>query len=141
MLGDDRRLDTMPDEQPQKLERNVGDDLEMHRTMVAHAKPVDGVDVRAAPQHVQLIILVDAVDDALETRVMARGHANEYVANQGERGRFWPRFSGKIKSLGRNNLCRRLVLIVSHRGLPLRIHWAVAFVRKGGHRSVACRRL
>ena len=44
--------------------RDIRDDLHMDRPVIAHAEAVDGVDVGAAPEHIQLIVLVDPIDDA-----------------------------------------------------------------------------
>ena len=49
-----RRLDAVPRRLPQQLERDVGDDLDVHPRVVVDLHPDDGVHVRDVPPRLQL---------------------------------------------------------------------------------------
>ena len=51
-LDNDRGLYVASRQQPGQLQADICNDMDVNRPMVAHAQPIDGVDVGAAPESV-----------------------------------------------------------------------------------------
>jgi hypothetical protein len=66
-----RGLDAVLGQLAQELERDVGDDLDVHPRVVVDLHPHDRVDVRDVPPALQLLVLVDALEQLAELPVAA----------------------------------------------------------------------
>jgi hypothetical protein len=71
VVGGDTGLDVMLDKSPEKSERDVSDNLEMNRAMIAHAQPLNGIDIHHLPQGIKFIVSVDTIYDLLESWIVA----------------------------------------------------------------------
>jgi hypothetical protein len=65
VIDDNTRLNTLIHEQPEQLQSDIRDDLDMDRSVIAHAQPLDSVDVGNLPEGVELVISIHPVDELL----------------------------------------------------------------------------
>ena len=70
VVGDHRRLDVRPRQQPQQPQRDVEDDLHVDPGVVRHPQPL-GVDLRHVPPGAHLLVVVDRLEEALQAPVAA----------------------------------------------------------------------
>jgi hypothetical protein len=66
----DAGLDAMLDKQPEKLERNVSDDLKMDGAMVAHSQSLDSIDIHHLPEGIKFIVSIDTVYNLLKPGIV-----------------------------------------------------------------------
>jgi hypothetical protein len=66
----DTGLNAMLDKQPEKLERNVSDNLKMDRAMVAHTQPLDSIDIHHLPEAIEFIVSINPIYDLLEPGIV-----------------------------------------------------------------------
>jgi hypothetical protein len=66
----DAGLYAMLDKQPEKLERNVSDNLKMDGAMVAHPQPLDSIDVHHLPEGIEFIVSIDTVYNLLKPGIV-----------------------------------------------------------------------
>jgi hypothetical protein len=66
----DAGLDAMLDKQPEKLERNVSDDLKMDGAMVAHPQPLDSIDIHHLPEGIKFIVSIYTVYNLLKPGIV-----------------------------------------------------------------------
>ncbi len=67
----DRRLDAVLRQLAEELQRDVGDDLDVHPGVVVDLHPGDGVHVRDVPPRVQLLVAIDALEQRAQLPVPA----------------------------------------------------------------------
>src|SRR5262249_50066824 len=65
--------------QPEKLERDVRDDLDVDPRVVVDLQAEDGVDVADVPPALELVVAVDALENLPELAVAALGDADPHL--------------------------------------------------------------
>ncbi len=78
VVGHHRRLDTVLRELPEKLERDVRDDLDVHPRVVVDLEARDRVHIRDVPPGLHLVVAVDAADHPAERLVPPDGHVDPH---------------------------------------------------------------
>jgi hypothetical protein len=132
VVGHHRRLDPVLGELPEKLERDVRDDLDVHPGVVVDLHAGDRVHVRDVPPSLQLLVLVHALDHRAQGPVRPHGHPDAHLGD-GLR-RCEPNLT---LGLGRHGLVDSLLgLRVEHRpGSLRRLARALAGRAPGGEES------
>ncbi len=82
VVADERRLDAVLDELAEELERDVGDDLDVHPGVVVDLEADDGVHVRDVPPRLQLLVRLDLLEQQAELPVPARGNADVHARDR-----------------------------------------------------------
>jgi hypothetical protein len=70
VMGHGARLDMMLIKQSQKSERDVCDNLEVDRAVVAHPEPLNRIDIHHLPEGIEFIVSIDPIDDLLEPGIV-----------------------------------------------------------------------
>jgi hypothetical protein len=60
----------MINKQSQNFKRDVGDNLEVDRAMVAHPQPLNSIDIHHLPEGIEFIVTIDSIDNLLEPGIV-----------------------------------------------------------------------
>jgi hypothetical protein len=82
VVADERGLDAVLRQLAQELERDVGDDLDVHPRVVVDLEARDGVDVRDVPPRLDLRVVAHPLEELPELPVPARRHSQVHRRNR-----------------------------------------------------------
>jgi hypothetical protein len=70
-MGHDAGLDIMLNKQPQKVECDVGNNLEVDRAVVAHPHPLNRIDIHHLPEGIEFIVPIDPINNLLKPGIVS----------------------------------------------------------------------
>ena len=81
VVGDHRRLDPALRELAQKLQRDVRHDLDVHPGVIVDLHPGDRIHVRDVPPALDLVVAIDAADQAAKLLVLPHRDVDSHAGD------------------------------------------------------------
>lgn len=70
------RLNAPIYKKPEQFQGDVRDDLDMDRSVIAHPKPLDSIDIGNLPKGIEFIVPIHTIDDLLQLWIVPDGQPN-----------------------------------------------------------------